>query len=83
MKDKRIEIRIDNKDNILLKDKANKAGKTVSRYIRDKVFEENKVSDSPKKRCEVAELLKKAENNMQCEEDKHVIRRVGESLWKR
>ena len=83
MKDKRIEIRINNKDNILLKDKANKAGKTVSRYIRDKVFEENEAGDCPEKRCEIAELLKKAENNMQCEEDKKVLRRVGESLWER
>lgn len=81
MKDKRIDIRISNEDYIQIKGKANKEGKSVSCHMRDIALEEKIRSDNPEKRCRIAEMLREAEGIMRSEEDKNILRQVGERLW--
>lgn len=81
-KNRKREIRIDEEEDKRIKEMAEKRGMNVSEYMRIMSLQQLPIAECPKCKCDMAQKFKDAEEKMETENDKNVLKKLGQELWK-
>ena len=81
-KNRKMEIRIDEEGYTRIKEMAEKREMNVSEYMRIMSLQQLSIIECPKCKCDMTHKFKDAEERMEAEITKSVLRKLGQELWK-